>query len=92
MRNYFDFILCEIRGKRKLFYAPAWSCIERGDMVIVSTDDSEMMANVLACITLSDEEKKEIDFIMRATGAPKNLDRVISKVVFQKMEYEEDKT
>lgn len=91
MSKYFDFVLCETRGKKQLFYAPKWAGLERGDMVIVSVDGGEMMATVLASVTLSgDTDKKEIDFIMRATGSPKDLDRVISRVIFQKMEYKED--
>ena len=92
MSNYFDFVLVELEGGSKpyLFRAPAWSYFECGDLVIVDTCNGEQTATVLSSITVSADEKKEIDFIMRATRADTDVKKVLKKVEFKELVYEED--
>lgn len=89
--DYFDFVLCKHQtGKKELLYAPAWTNLKKGDMVVVDTDNGEMTSTVISSITLAHDEKNEIDFIMNATDSPKDLHRIISKVIFDKIDYKED--
>lgn len=91
MSKYFDFVLCRHQnGKKELMYAPEFSYLKAGDMVVVDTDKGEMTSVVLASLTMRDDQKKEIDFVMKATNSPKDLHRIISKVIFEKMKYEEE--
>ena len=90
--NYFDFVLCkhEHCDKPFLFYAPAFSGLKRHDLVMVETFDGEKFAEVMACTTLSDDEKETIDLIMRATGAQTEMRKVLSKVAFLDFDFKEE--
>ena len=88
MNDYFDFVLCkQENGKNYLFHAPAFSKLAKGDLVKVETVHGEKLATVVSCITLDDAK---IDFIMNATGAPKDVKKVLAKVEYSDFEYEED--
>lgn len=91
MSNYFDFVLCKM-GNRKnvLFHAPAFSKLAKGDLVKVEAFHGEKMARVISCITLSADDEPKIDFIMNATGASKDVKKVLAKVEYNDFEYEDD--
>ena len=92
MSNYFDFVLVEHEAGSKplLFRAPAWSYFECGDLVIVETCKGEQTATVLSSITVSAVDNKVIDFIMRATRADTYVKKVLKKVEFKELVYEEE--
>lgn len=89
--EHFEFIWAKADdGHEELFYAPAFKSFKSGDMIIVDTDDGEQAAIIISTLCLGDYQKDEIDFIMKSTHAPRELHRVISKVRFEKLRYEED--
>lgn len=102
MIKYFDFVLCQslFENTIKLYHAPRFSGLKKGDMVTVEilteeTDDTpiyggEQMAKVIACSTIGDNEKTTIDLIMEATKSPKELPKVLTKMTFREFEFEED--
>ena len=85
MSKYFDFVLCKHPNSDKsyLFHAPAWSHLEKGDLVVVDTKKGEQMTTVVSRITLGDDETDMIDFIMNATGADTDVKKVLRKVVYR---------
>ena len=90
--KYFDFVLCEpYDGEEKYLYrAPAWSGIAKGDDVLVETSTGSKQAQVCAIVTLSEEDKETIDMIMQASGASKDLRKVLTRVRYIDIEYKED--
>ena len=50
MSKFVQFVVCkhDCEIKKYLFYAPAFSNIEKGDEILVDTQFGERMANVLA--------------------------------------------
>ena len=90
MRNYFDLVLCESEdGTRKLYYAPAFTHLQKNDAVIVDGKDGQVCVNVVSSITLSEDDTETIDFILNATGSSEVLEQITSKVVFKKLIYHE---
>ena len=93
MRDYIDLVLCETcTGKREVFKAPRFSHLNEGDMVIVESGEGEEMTNVISSVSISTEESEELTFIKATMNISdiKDLDRIKSRVVFRKFEYEEE--
>ena len=92
MDTYVDFVLCKHDGWDKiyLFRAPQFSHFEKGEIVTVETSKGEQMATVVSSMTVAKDDQSAIDFIMNATGAPSNVNKVLSRVKFCKFDYEED--
>ena len=92
MSDYFDFVLCKHANNDKtyLFHAPAFSYLKKGDFVEVETSKGRQLAMVISCFTLSKSETDKIDFIMNATGASKDVKKVLSKVDYKEFEYEQE--
>jgi hypothetical protein len=92
MDNYFDFVLCTVEDSQKtyLFHAPAYSSLEKGDPVIVETVNGNKQGTVIGCMTLCKDEVDKIDFIMNATGASKDVKKVLSKIEFKSFKYKEE--
>ena len=92
MREYFDFVLCKFDGCNKvyLFYAPQFSHLKNGDVVTVETETGIKTANVIASAPVRSDDRVLIDFIMKATGAPHDVKRVVSRLEFKPLKYEED--
>ena len=92
MSDYFEFVLVKHEGcdKPYLFRAPAFTHLKKGDMVVVDTKRGLQMANVLGAIDVSKDDIESINFIMEATGADTDVKKVISKVNFSELDYEED--
>lgn len=92
MRDYIDLVLCVIdSGERELFCAPQFSHLEEGQMVVVDTDDGEMTATVIKSVSLGKYDNEELDFILKLAGKEvKTLHRVISKIRFDKLLFEEE--
>ena len=88
----FDFVLVKFPQSTKpyLYHAPAWSCLQKGDQVIVETSHGDKAAIVEACATYHDIETETIDMIMTAAQATPNVKRVLAKVCYSKMDYGED--
>lgn len=90
MSDYVTFVVCRHDGNDRnfLFYAPAFTTLEKGDKVLVKTCKGEQIATVVtscasAC-TGSDVEQT-LRTLCGAEG--KELKRVIGKFVFRKFDY-----
>ena len=93
MNNYAEYVVCKHTddGKTYLFYAPAFSNIEKGDEVLVDTQFGEKRATVLAfCNTSSEDVERTLRVLAGAEDKP--VRRVIGKYKFVKFDYREDET
>ena len=91
MSNYFDFVLVRLANDRNyLFRAPAFSSIDKGDIVICETTRGESMGTVVSSMTLSESDPEKVDFVMNATGANDEVKKVLKVARFKTLEYEED--
>ena len=82
MSEYVDFVLCKHEGcdKPYLFHAPAFSHLEKGDLVTVETSKGEQMVMVIASMSVQKNDMDAIDFIMNATRADSDVKKVLKKV------------
>lgn len=88
--EYFDFVLVKHdldATKSYLFRAPAFSKLEKGDFVVVETKKGNKTGFVEACLPIDKADTQKIDFIMNATGASKEIKRVLSKVQYIDFDY-----
>lgn len=88
MSRFVQFVVCQHTGdsKKRLFYAPAFSDIKKGDEVLVDTQLGEKKATVLAtCISSSDDVERTLCVLAGAEGEP--VKRVIGKYLFAKINY-----
>lgn len=84
-----DLVLCTHNKTRKfLFQAPAFSCLEKGDKVLVDTQYGESVAEVL-CVCTVREGSYQYDMILKCAGATEPIRKVIGKTVLTKFEYKE---
>lgn len=92
---FVDFVLCtKVPGGRPvLYHAPQFSGLQKGDLVTVETENNMTgMMDVVSVITVDEEKKEMIDFIMRATGtSPNGVKKILSRVTFREFKYEEEK-
>lgn len=91
MNKFVQFVVCQHTGnsKKYLFYAPAFSRIEKGDEVLVDTQFGEHRATVLAVYASSSDDVERILRVL-AGIEDKPIKRVIGKYKFDKFEYSED--
>lgn len=90
--KYIDFVLCTKvpGGVQSMFYAPGFSHIEKGDLVLVETDEGKTTADVVASVTVDREDEAMVDMLMRLYGSrPDSIKRVNSKVRFTELDYSE---
>ena len=91
MSNYVQFVVCQHidDSKKYLFYAPAFSNIEKGDEILVDTQFGERMATVLAvCISSSEDVERSLRVLAGVEDEP--IKRVIGKYQFVKFDYSGD--
>lgn len=91
MSNYVQFVVCQHidDSKKYLFYAPAFSNIEKDDEVLVDTQFGERMATVLAvCTSSSEDVERTLRVLAGAEDEP--IKRVIGKYQFVKFDYSGD--
>lgn len=91
MNRFVQFVVCQHNGdnKKYLFYAPAFSDIKIGDVVMVDTQFGEKKATVLAVCTSSSDDLERVLCVL-AGAEDKPLKRVIGKYQFAKFNYCED--
>lgn len=83
-----DLVLCTHNKTRKfLFQAPAFSCLKKGDKVLVDTQYGESDAEVLHVCTVR-EGTDQYDMILACAGATEPIKKVIGKTVLTKFKYE----
>lgn len=85
-----DLVLCRHKGTNKpyLFQAPFCSGILKGDTVVVETAQGEDEVSVLA-VDCEEVSGTKYDFMLMCAGAVHPLKRVVKKVTYQEMIYEE---
>ena len=91
MNKYVQFVVCQHidDSKKYLFYAPAFSNIEKDDEVLVDTQFGERMATVLAvCTSSSEDVERTLRVLAGAEDEP--IKRVIGKYQFVKFDYSGD--
>lgn len=87
MNQMIDLVLCTHNKTRKfLFQAPAFSCLEKGDKVLVDTQYGESDAEVL-CVCAVREGTDQYDMIIACAGATEPIRKVIGKTVLTKFDY-----
>lgn len=91
MNKFVQFVVCQHTGdsKRYLFYAPAFSRIEKGDEVLVDTQFGEKMVTVLAVCNSTSNDVEQVLRVLTGAGC-KPFKRVIGKYEFTKFDYGED--
>ena len=89
---FIDLVLCKhlVDSRKFLFYAPAFSYLQKDDQVLVDTARGEQTAIVINAVTV-DSDSEDYLFILDATSATLPLQRVISKVWYRELEYKPDK-
>lgn len=89
MNQMIDLVLCSHAlpgGQKFLFQAPAFSCLEDGDRVLVDTKYGERDAYVMCACTVR-ENTDQYDMILKCTGATEPIRKVIGKTVLTKFDY-----
>lgn len=89
---FIDLVLCKhmVDPRQYLFYAPAFSCLQKDDQVVVDTVRGNQTATVINSVTV-DVDTEDYRFILDATNATLPLKRVISKVAYRELEYKPEK-
>lgn len=93
MNGYIDLVLCrnEDNGFVRLYQAPAWSGVKEGDKVIVEGyDKTELLAVVLGVYTTK-SDRADYDFIVKMAGTALPLRKVISRMWYEELNYDEVK-
>lgn len=91
---YLDICLCKHKASPKyfLFRAPAFSYLQKGELVIVETRNGEQEAEIVNSITL-DSESKELAFIMKwlkCSCKSHELKRVLKRVAYRDLIYKDE--
>lgn len=86
MNDYIDLVLIRFNDETHLCYAPQFSHLEKGDLVVLEDDSTGI---VIKSITLGKYDEEVIDFIKEMIGTD-TLIRITAKVVYEKLSYEED--
>lgn len=89
MSKYVDLVTCKQEHGIWLFYAPAFSYLHEGQELVVDTQCGEQPATVISAYTV-EKDSDLYNFIIKATGATLPLKKVLSKVNYKKLEYEEE--
>ena len=91
--NFIDLVLCRFDedGENRLFYAPAFSWLQKGDVVVVdSIENWERTATVVAVLTVGKDDSKTIDFVLNASKTNQILGKVRSKLSYVELKYNTD--
>ena len=83
--------LCQHSGSsgKFLFQMPRYSGLKPGDLVIVDTKHGEQEARVIVTETMY-TDGDDYKMILAATGATLPLKKVLRKVTFRNLNYDED--
>ena len=77
-------------GKNYLFRMPAYERLENGDRVVVETKHGEAEALVVGTATIYGEESDEYQMIVKAAGADLPLKKVLRKISYKELAYDEE--
>lgn len=91
MNEYIDFVICKHMDNDRtfLFQAPAYSGLNKGDVVLVDTKHGKCFAEVLQK-TLVEKGSDLHDFFIEATHATLPLRKVLGKFTYSEFKYNDD--
>ena len=75
--HYIDLVLCLNNGKPELYRAPAWTYLQKGDIVYVEGEKKDTR-EVYRVLTI-DTNHEDFDFILCVNGI-REIKRVVAKV------------
>ena len=87
---FIDLVVCTypLDHNKYLYIAPRFSNFEQGDEVVVEEKDGKRVAVVQDCETFTYDDDK-YNFVLNAMGAITPLRRIVSKVVYHEMNWED---
>ena len=88
--DFIDLVACTfpVSAKKYLFIAPSFSGFETGDEVVVQDANGKHTAIVLDSVTVIEGDNK-YRFIVNVMGATVPLCRIVSRVVYREINWED---
>ena len=92
MNDFMDLVICKFDSNHNLsiFSAPAWTCLKKGDRVLVETKKGEAEATVEKTYTVDVSNRDAFEFILMAGGVSLPLKRVLKRVMFIELDYKDE--
>ena len=91
METSIDLVLCRLdNGQKKLFQAPAYSMLSRGDVVTVKTDRGETFAQCVRDALHAYPSDDVVAMLLDVHEEKLPLNRVISRVTFNMFHYDNE--
>ena len=92
MEDFIDLVICKLDSNHNLsiFRAPAWSYLSKGEKVLVETKKGEAEATVEKTYTVDVTNKNAFDFILMASGVSLPLRKVLKRIIFIDLDYENE--
>lgn len=90
MGSHIDLAIVRVGAEfPQIYEAPSFSKLERGDAVVVETDDGEATGTVEDSVTISRTYQKEvIDFMLKSAGCVEPLKRVLYRIRYEPMDFD----
>ena len=94
MRTYIDLVACKHPNYNKayLFKAPQFSHLEKGDKVIVETENRDAEAEVVATYTIGGDDDELWSMFIALSGAEIPLKKVLKKITYREFKFEEEES
>ena len=92
MSKHVDMVVTNTKFGRRLFEAPSFSNLRKGDTIKVDTRAGIVEATVLDVAISEVHEGYNYNFIITACGATKPLRKVVSKITETKFVYQEEES
>lgn len=91
MGSHIDLAIVRVGSEfPNIYEAPSFSNLEKGDAVVVETDEGNATGTVEASVTISKAYQKEIiDFMLKSAGCTEPLKRVLYKIKYVPMVFED---
>ena len=77
-------------SRKYLFEMPEMARIEKGDEVVVDTVNGEKRARVVSTVSYINDDSEEFKMIGELAGGTNPLRRIIKKVTYNELRYEDD--
>ena len=92
MGSHVDLAIVKVGSEfPRIYEAPSFSGLKRGDAVVVETDQGNVTGTVEACVTIGKTYQREvIDFMLLSAGCTEPLNRVRYKIEYKKMIFEDE--
>ena len=90
MNKHVDMVITNTKFGRRLFEAPSFSNLRKGDKIKVDTRAGIVEATVIDVAMSEVHEGYNYNFIITACGATKPLRKVVSKITETEFKYPEE--